>query len=316
MVQALIYDCFIFYNELDILEMRLNILEEVVDKFVLVEATKTFSNKEKQMVYQNNKDRYKKFSDKIIHIVVDDFPAFETAWHYENYQRNAILRGLKDCDPEDIIIVSDVDEIPDPKILQNLKVKMDEVVCICLRVYWYYLNYLKITDPVWRTASIKIVKYATFTSKLDERFVIYSNLVIKEMNNGVTPNKLRYYRDCRFIFDGGWHFSYMGGVGAVSDKLKNFAHQEFNDEQHTNIDTITDHIKAGINVCTGAKEFRSVEIDDYFPDYIVNNIEKYSSHIIDVNKYNRNKTDVIIAVKTLESVFRAYIGKIKYVLRK
>ncbi len=313
----MIYDCFIFYNELDILEMRLNILSDIVDKFVLVEATKTFSNKEKNLIYQDNKNRFKRFSDKILHIVVDDFPEFETSWHFENYQRNAILHGLKDCDPEDIIMISDVDEIPDPKHLYKIEIKTNEVICICLRVYWYYLNNLNVKAPVWRTASVKIIKYASILfNNLDERFIIYSNLVIKEMNAGVTPNKLRYYRNCRYKFNGGWHFSYLGGTEAISDKLKNFAHQEFNDEQHTDIEIINDRVKSGVNVCTGEKEFRAVEIDDYFPEYIRKNIDLYSKHIIDAEIYNQTSIKIIVAIKTFEGFLRAYAGKIKYLIRK
>ena len=91
----MIFDCFTFNDELELLEIRLNVLKDVVDRFVLVEATKTFTNKSKPLIYEENKDRFKEFADKIIHIVVDDFPDDDNPWARENWQRNKIMEGLK-----------------------------------------------------------------------------------------------------------------------------------------------------------------------------------------------------------------------------
>jgi beta-1,4-mannosyl-glycoprotein beta-1,4-N-acetylglucosaminyltransferase len=90
----MIYDCFTFFNELDILEIRLNILKNVVDKFVLVEATRTHQGKEKPLYFSENKARYKEFEDKIIHIVIDEYPPYEgkSAWVLERYQRDMIAK--------------------------------------------------------------------------------------------------------------------------------------------------------------------------------------------------------------------------------
>ncbi|MGN1154117.1 MAG: hypothetical protein ACI4S3_08815 [Candidatus Gastranaerophilaceae bacterium] len=95
----MIYDCFTFFNELDLLEIRLNILNDVVDKFVLVEATKTFTGQDKPLYYNDNKEKFSAFNAKIIHVVVDDYPSIglETAWGYENWQRNCISRGLNNA---------------------------------------------------------------------------------------------------------------------------------------------------------------------------------------------------------------------------
>ena len=113
----MIYDCFTFFNELDLLEIRLNVLNDVVDRFVLVEATKTHSGKDKPLYFNDNKERYKAFQHKVIHVIVDDYPPFVTAWTYENHQRNAILRGLTQANPDDAIMISDLDEIPRPDLV-------------------------------------------------------------------------------------------------------------------------------------------------------------------------------------------------------
>ena len=125
----MIYDCFPFFNELDILEIRLNTLYDTVDYFVITEANKTHTGKRKAYVFEQNKDRFSKFLDKIIYIKVDDFPNFEDSkasddgnkWMYENYQRDAIMKGLTNCKPDDIVIISDCDEIPNPKAIRIYK---------------------------------------------------------------------------------------------------------------------------------------------------------------------------------------------------
>ena len=125
-----IYDCFIFFNELDLLEIRLKTLDKVVDYFVLVEADKTHRGKKKPLYYEKNKKRFKRWEKKIIHIIVKDMPKIGISygknwkvnsilkggpWKLEAYQKKQIARGLKHCDNEDIIMMSDLDEIPRPE---------------------------------------------------------------------------------------------------------------------------------------------------------------------------------------------------------
>jgi beta-1,4-mannosyl-glycoprotein beta-1,4-N-acetylglucosaminyltransferase len=118
----MIVDCFIFYNEDELLNYRLNILQDIVDVFVLVESTRTFTGKPKKLYFEKEK-----FKERIIHIVVDDFPftepTKEQVWKNEKFQRNCIQRGLDQLtlNDNDILIFSDVDEIPDPNTLKSLK---------------------------------------------------------------------------------------------------------------------------------------------------------------------------------------------------
>jgi hypothetical protein len=119
-----VIDCFIFYNELDMLEFRLNDLNDLVDYFVLVECIKTHSNNDKELYFENNKTRFSKFLDKIIHIIVkDNIPQTSNSMDRENYQRNCIDEGIKklSLNNDDIIIIADLDEIPDTKTVLNLK---------------------------------------------------------------------------------------------------------------------------------------------------------------------------------------------------
>ena len=112
-----IIDCFIFYNELDLLKYRLNLLNNIVDYFIIVESTHTFIGKEKKLFFNENKHLFENFADKIIHIIVDDLPykyndvniSRNNVWNNEFFQRNAISRGInyiKDLAQSDLIIIS------------------------------------------------------------------------------------------------------------------------------------------------------------------------------------------------------------------
>src|SRR3990167_657669 len=137
-----VFDCFMFSTELDLLEIRLYELSEVVDFFVLVEATKTHSGKDKHLYYKENQDRFAEFSSRILYVCVQDMPMTkaeinaaltsqdrhwieskyqeEDNWVRERFQRNAMMRVLKDANPEDVIIISDADEIVRHSVIENL----------------------------------------------------------------------------------------------------------------------------------------------------------------------------------------------------
>ena len=116
-----IWDAFQLFNELDMLEVRLNELNATVHKFVLVEASRTHSNKPKPLHFGENKQRFAAFLHKIVHVVVDDLPNNTDAWVLENFQRNAILRGLAGAKPSELVVIADVDEIPVPYVLDLLR---------------------------------------------------------------------------------------------------------------------------------------------------------------------------------------------------
>ena len=110
-----LFDCFTFSDELDLLSFRLELLSDVVDGFVLVEAPRSFSGQPKPLVFQDNRDRFERYLSKVRHIVVSDLPdPIPTRWIPEAFQRNAVERGLTDARDDDLILVSDVDEIFDP----------------------------------------------------------------------------------------------------------------------------------------------------------------------------------------------------------
>lgn len=279
----MIYDCFTFFNELDLLDMRLNILNDVVDRFVIVEATKTFSGKEKDLIYKANRERFSRFSHKIIYIVPEHFPEFKTPWTYESYQRNCIADGLKDCKPNDTILISDCDEIPNPEVVRKwagtkgIKI-LEQYMC------YYYINCLDVNYPIW-TKGTRMMPYSDFLHGLDGLDVVYNDYNPKEINQGTTANALRMWQYAKRIENGGWHFSYLGGVEAIIAKIKSFSHQEFNNETTTSAEILRQRIANGEDIFQrDDHKYRSVTLDEAYPEYIRTHQNKFAHLIMPQSK--------------------------------
>lgn len=283
----MIYDCFTFFNELDMLEIRLNVLKDVVDRFVLVEATRTFTNHGKELVYQKNKYRFENFEDRIIHIVVDDFPEYKTPWHYESHQRNAILRGLKDAKPDDVIIIGDVDELPSPEMVTKYAGRSG-ITAFRQRYYSYYLNYLNVRQQHWYGS--KMLSYHDFRHVFDGIKTINNEIMPQEVNEGTTPSKVRmrtppFYRAwTRHVRNGGWHFTNLGGAENLLLKMKSFSHQEYNPgDDKIDVGKLSDMIASGSGPFWKMQCF-AVPIDSSFPRYIQNYADRFSSLVFPVTE--------------------------------
>ncbi len=294
------YDCFIFFNELDLLEIRLNVLNDVVDKFVLVEATKTFSNVGKPLYFKENKERFKKFEDKIIHIVVDEYPTFESAWDYEWHQRNSITKGLIDCKDNDIILISDIDEIPNPVQINKYK-KYSGVKVFKQKMFYYYLNKIDLINPYW--TGVRMLNYSDF------------------IKNDSSPQKTRHLRGT-LVNDGGWHFSYLGGAEKIAEKIKSFSHQEYNSSVYTDLVKIQQKIENGYDLLDlkNTRRYVGIEIDKSFPKYIREYANsKYKNLVckVDITIYDKiilfkNKVANTILAYIKNYIFRNHINSSNY----
>lgn len=224
-----VIDTFTFFNELPMLLFRLTELDEVVDTFVVVEATITHSGLPKPLFFQENKAMFEKFLHKIIHIVVEDLPNLPDTgtWVRENAQRSAIGRAAPQLNlqPDDLIIVSDVDEIPDPTQLAKLKVTGLPGGIHSLHQDFYYYNITCKSHDIWTHP--KITEFRAFGGKIPDF------------------NSIRQTHTPLSISPGGWHFSYFGGVDKIRTKLQSFAHDEFNTDYYTNPDRINSVIESG-----------------------------------------------------------------------
>jgi beta-1,4-mannosyl-glycoprotein beta-1,4-N-acetylglucosaminyltransferase len=226
-----IVDCFTFYNEIDLLLYRLTILYDVVDYFVIVEANQTYTGKSKELFYAKNAHLFENFLDKIIHIVVDlpfIYPAIDIKkgeqWTNENYQRNCIANGIQKiplCD-DDFIIISDLDEIPSPDVLMQIKrleYIQEQGFQLSLHFYYYNLNTRHYNDWNFHTKMVSFKKYKT-----------------------TTPQEIRTTLRFPIIQNAGWHLSYFGDSAFIKNKLENFSHQEYNSDVYTSLENISNRV--------------------------------------------------------------------------
>ena len=274
----MIYDCFTFFNELDLLELRLNILNNIVDKFVIVEGTKTFTGQEKTLNFKQNQERFKKFKDKIIYVEHNEYPSCKTPWIYESLQRNAIAQGLIHCNDEDIILISDIDEIIAPEAIKKAIKTIDKGTPIKKFVQYnmsYCLNIINCKEPLWFHP--EICTYKNFKNCLDNADFNYNTYCPEEVNQGTTANKIRLYEACDLIENGGWHFSFLGSAEKILYKFKNYSHQELK----PHLDSIMQNIAAVLEDINTLNTFDMYRAIDYniLPIYVQNNIEKYKKYL-------------------------------------
>jgi beta-1,4-mannosyl-glycoprotein beta-1,4-N-acetylglucosaminyltransferase len=282
----LVYDCFPFFNEVDILKLRLHIMDPYVDRFVIEESTVTFSGEPKELLFEKHKDLFKEFLDKITYIVVDDTP-IEGADTYERdyYQKNNLIKGLKDATSDDVIIMSDVDEIPCPETLQKIIAEFDKnkVYHLAQRNFYVYMNneeksgkLLSITKEFPEIPEDKRLWLGSKICNIDnipkEGIVRLRDLVPVD-----DPRSVR-------VANGGWHFGYMGGLGEkdpmkrIGIKTKAAAHQNFN-EREVLAETM-DHLILGMDIFGRDAHFERVEIDDTYPEYLREHLDEYQHFVL------------------------------------
>ncbi|MDO4332409.1 MAG: glycosyl transferase GT17 family protein [Eubacteriales bacterium] len=274
----MVYDCFQFFNELDILKLRMHVLNDIVDKFVVSESTVTFSGDPKPLYFQENREMFAEFQDKIIHKVVDDTPMDTSAFMRDSHQKCAVARGLEGAGDDDVIIFSDVDEIPNPEAVKWVLEHFEDgrIYALAQRNFYCYLdmeetsgNLLSITgefegvsgaDRKW--LGTKICKYSMLKKYTTEQ------LRDKEQK----PLMVR-------VPEGGWHFSYMGGgknesvEDRVKYKIKSAAHQEYNNR--ATLSKVKKNIKNHQDILGRESRFEIVAVDETFPVYLREHLEEY-----------------------------------------
>jgi beta-1,4-mannosyl-glycoprotein beta-1,4-N-acetylglucosaminyltransferase len=261
-----VYDVFYFFNELDLLEIRLNILNDYVDYFVIIESTESFSGLPHTLCYKKNLERFSKWKDKIIYYVVNDFPndkellslaennsnvgSGEHYWIREFYQKESTKKALINLKDIDIVFVSDCDEIWNPLQLKNLTdFSKSEIVRPKQLAYYYYLNNRCSEINGW-TGTI-VAQYKTIKNKC--------------LNDIRTRKKTRFIE----IENGGWHFGFMGGVKGAMKKLTEWQHPEYLGW----ISKIEDRVNKNQDYRGRKYKFWKDEKD--LPIYILENKEKY-----------------------------------------
>ncbi|WP_023647931.1 hypothetical protein [Candidatus Pelagibacter ubique] len=291
-----IFDCFMYFDEEQVLDLRLNVLYQNVDYFVIVESTYNHKGEKRNLLF--NSKKFEKFSDKIIYLVYDKIPQLvkpikETdnekekdgkyimnALYRENAQRDFILEGLKSAKKDDLILISDVDEIPKLSSV-NLNQIKNEIILFKQDMFYYKYN---LSLPNFKWTGTKAVKR--------------KNLVSPQWLRNVKDRKYPFYRvdtffsdkkyiNIQIINDGGWHFSNIKSPKMIEHKLRSYLHHREFDQVSLSIKEINELVKKkqaiyDLRVDKRVNKVGNGVILENFemkklPNYINNNIDKYKN---------------------------------------
>ncbi|KAL0484352.1 beta-mannosyl-glycoprotein 4-beta-N-acetylglucosaminyltransferase [Acrasis kona] len=247
----LFIDGFTLNDELDMLELRIEELKHVVDYFVIVEAKFTFQNTPKTLHFQMNKKRFEKYSDQIIHIIVDSGAQKFEYWENEVKFRNAIGRfGIqqvkkilneknKKLSDEDLIMISDVDEFPKPQIIEFLKTHQGYPALTKLDLRWSYYSFLWLNKGPWVIkAVVNVGDLGRYTNNTyDTNWVRFNGIEIPEQNTWTIGKRGEW---------SGWHCSWCVQPESMKVKLESFAHKELNLEHYKSLEELNKRRKNGM----------------------------------------------------------------------
>ncbi len=281
-----IFDCFPLFNEIDLLELRLNELWDVVDVFVIVEARQTFTGNPKPMCYLEHTDRLAKYAHKIRYVMVDAFPPGMSNWGKEEYQRNAIKKKLSDTEPDDILIFSDLDEIPRASVVQSIVakgIKPKEVYCLSLDWYSFHLN-IKMAEK-WERQGPRIIRAGDLRKLYALRRVTAPvpgwgrNMMRQIKSSWRTGHWVRRI----LVPDAGWHFTWMGGSKAVALKGSSIPNHSNMPEGEKNL-TWADTRKNAL--LADQSRYALVDIDSDFPSFVRDNPDLFEKYILHKSSKN------------------------------
>ncbi len=291
-----IYDCFMFFDEEMLLDLRLNIMDKYVDKFVITEATYTHSGRPKKLIFDINK--YSKFKDKIIYKVVDEQPnnieeiSHDDDFHSrgrklihnsikrENHQREMANKFLNDVQSEDVIIINDIDEIPNMEKI-NFNNVNNKIIIFKQKIFYYKFNLLY-ENLTWHGSRACRKKF--FKTPQWLRNAKYRKYPIWRLDIIFSNKK---YNNIHYVEDGGWHFTNIKTPENLEKKFSNFLHHQDFEASGLKLKNIEEMVKNkkiiyDLNVdqknykWSGSKILNKVPLS-FMPNYLSSNYEKYSN---------------------------------------
>ena len=262
-----------YFDEDLVLDIRLNTLNEIVDKFIIAEATRDHAGREKKLNFKI--ENFSKFKDKIEYLIIDNLPinvkSNKKDWHEnhirDQFQRNSLAKGYEKFNANDLIMISDIDEIPDPKKIKEFNVK-NKYACFLQKNFQSKINLLNITDNFWAG------------TKICQKKNLKSPQWLREIKTQKRPFwKILRDKEPQLIEYGGWHFSFLKNPESIKKKITSYSHQEFNKDIFTNTESIEKRIINKKDLFDRKIEYKVINIDETFPEYIFNNQEKLKNWI-------------------------------------
>jgi len=289
-----VYDCFMYYDEDTVVDIRLNCLDPYVDKFIIVESKFTHSGKKRNLLFDINK--FNQFKNKISYFILDHEPDgidvvndkddedlkshkyIFNAIKRENYHRNYIVRGLKEADPEDFIMVSDADEIPNLEKLDLKKIK-SKLIFFQQKIFYYKLN-LCMDSFDW--VGTKVCKKKDLISPQWLRNIKDRTYPFWRIDTLFSKVK---YQNIYIVNNGGWHFTNIKNAKTLEEKLKSYLHHREFDIKPLSVEKIDNIIKEKKTIYDLKVDKRISKFDKgqklttidlkLLPGHIQKNIEKY-----------------------------------------
>ena len=264
----MLIDSFLFFNETELVELRIKYLNKIVDYFVIVEANITHQGKKKDWNFSSIlKNNLKEFSNKIqyhqLNIdpekikneeswIIDDIKG-DDAWRIENFQRNYIKMACKKFSNEDILIISDVDEIPSKQKLEFIKsCNFKKIAPVVLEQHLFHIDCNFLSLESWRGSIVTTMQIC----------------------NAFSPHQFRRSRNrISHFIDSGWSFSSFGGPNKVKEKLESIAHKEFNNDKFKNVEHILNCQKTGADLFHRKIQKRKIE-KNFFPKDLLELMEQ------------------------------------------
>ena len=272
-----IYDCIPFYQSNILFELRLKTLGHLVDYFIVCEATTTHQGAPKKLNF--DKRRFSEYSNKIKYFVIDNMPDLGSISNDKfplyNFQLDQLSKGITDANENDLILVSDEDEIPNPDKIQNFNYENFKYGIFMQKIFYYKFNIYNETESSggkWPGSRICMKK----------NLKKFSSFRALKMKNKYSPSwKFWKEKSIDLIENGGWHFTYLMNYSKIAEKIKSSEHSEFNKKNFTSIEQIKNRVENLIDPFDRNFSLKKINIDDSFPSEIVKNKHLYKDWILD-----------------------------------
>jgi len=266
-----IYDCITFFQSNLLFELRFHELKNIVDHFVVCEATKTHMGQPKKINF--NYKKWKKYGDKVIFIKVDDLPEIKKVKEKKDYQllkvqMEKLFLGIKNASNEDIIIFSDEDEIPNHTKIKYFNSEKYKYGIFMQNMYNYKINIQNMTEGNGNWPGSRICKKKNLKSFFKLRLLKIKN---------ISEPFWKFYKEksIQLINNSGWHFTYLMSPNVIHNKIKNSAHSELSKSKYLNINNIKEKIRKLEDLFDRNFIFKKIKIDNSYPKYILNNKKKF-----------------------------------------
>lgn len=274
----MVYDCFLYYDEDMLLDIRLNVLSKHVDKFVIVESTHSFTGKPKSLNF--DMEKFSQFKDQIIYVVFDKQPHIDNAWQNEADTRNAIMEGLREAKDDDLILISDVDEVFNPDALKKINKNI-----LCTVIHQNFYNYqfnLQVLNTDGSPRLCKLPKAVTYKN-LVNFFYSQPETLRNVKRSPLRKNWLKWRwlkLRTRIINDGGWHFSWVMTPQRIAEKMSTISHTEYDLPEFNNPEHINKVINDAEDIWGRDRKLVIQPLESkMFPAYLVENKDKFPDFI-------------------------------------